>query len=252
MKRKAFTLIELLVVIAILSLLVSILLPSLRKAKDLARRAVCGANLRTLNQVLYLYGMDNDGRLPIMPHNSGAEDPFSTSVIFVAGSTYNLVKPGDWRMADFVARYGGVKAWNCPVIDAPPIDDSRNTRPNACYGPLSYLPGNTSPVFHRAKNTWQPDRLEKAASGMVMMQDLTCLSATGFYKFNHGQGPRTQPRKDINPSMVYYLSNLRANVQGANVMRYDGSVSHLGLSSLVVAGQDGPQTDPLLLSAYQP
>ena len=55
-----FTLIELLVVIAILSLLVSILLPSLKQAQELAKRAVCKNNLRQLAYGMVLYAGDNN------------------------------------------------------------------------------------------------------------------------------------------------------------------------------------------------
>ena len=59
-----FTLIELLVVIAIISLLVSILLPSLNKAKQLAQRAVCLGTLRGAGLGCSLYVEDFDGELP--------------------------------------------------------------------------------------------------------------------------------------------------------------------------------------------
>jgi prepilin-type processing-associated H-X9-DG protein len=57
-------LIELLVVIAIISLLVSILLPSLNRARDLAKAAVCSANLRSLNLSGQFYVHDYDRFLP--------------------------------------------------------------------------------------------------------------------------------------------------------------------------------------------
>ena len=53
--RGGFTLIELLVVIAIIALLVSILLPSLQKAKDLAKAAMCGSQTRNMALSYLLY-----------------------------------------------------------------------------------------------------------------------------------------------------------------------------------------------------
>ena len=60
----AFTLIELLVVIAIISLLVSILLPSLGKAKDIARAAMCMSQLRSLGLAASFYAAELGGYLP--------------------------------------------------------------------------------------------------------------------------------------------------------------------------------------------
>lgn len=57
---KAFTLIELLVVVAIIGLLVSILMPSLAKARELARSAVCKSNLHSIGAGLVLYQTQND------------------------------------------------------------------------------------------------------------------------------------------------------------------------------------------------
>lgn len=62
-KLRAFTLIELLVVISIITLVTGILLPSLQRAREQARRATCMANLRSIGQAVYVYANNNDDRL---------------------------------------------------------------------------------------------------------------------------------------------------------------------------------------------
>ena len=60
---KGFTLIELLVVIAVIAVLMAILMPSLRAAKELARGSSCLANQRSLVLAYTMYADDNDSRL---------------------------------------------------------------------------------------------------------------------------------------------------------------------------------------------
>ena len=69
-----FTLVELLIVVSIIGLLMAILLPSLRKAREQARTAVCGSNLRQIALANELYANDNNhcycpGAIDFMAHN---------------------------------------------------------------------------------------------------------------------------------------------------------------------------------------
>ena len=64
---KKFTLIELLVVVAIIGILVSILMPSLHKAREKTKRAVCKSNLRQIAIAAAIYADDNKDFTPGWP-----------------------------------------------------------------------------------------------------------------------------------------------------------------------------------------
>jgi prepilin-type N-terminal cleavage/methylation domain-containing protein/prepilin-type processing-associated H-X9-DG protein len=61
--HKAFTLIELLVVIAIIAILMAILMPSLKRAREGGKRAACQNNLKQLTLAWSMYADEDDDRI---------------------------------------------------------------------------------------------------------------------------------------------------------------------------------------------
>jgi len=92
-ERRAFTLIELLVVVAILALLVSILLPSLQKAKSLARAAICMTNLRGILTASSCYAADNFETLPAWNYYSDKKDHWTHQLAIYINRSVDVSNP---------------------------------------------------------------------------------------------------------------------------------------------------------------
>ncbi len=100
-RRRGFTLIELLVVVAIIALLISILLPSLSKAREQAKAVKCGANLHQMVLCLTMYLDENKGYFP-GEHSGNPQHNIAVNVY-----------------AARLRRYASLQEqlWWCPVAD---------------------------------------------------------------------------------------------------------------------------------------
>ena len=101
--KRAFTLIELLVVIAIIAILASLLLPTLVRAKKMAKRTSCINNVRQQGIGLAIYADENSEFYPVWP----------TWVAY--GGQTATIPTGDPRYSQVTDNGGDVVAANRPL-----------------------------------------------------------------------------------------------------------------------------------------
>lgn len=139
MRKNAFTLIELLVVISIIALLLSILMPGLRRAREIARETVCQSNLRQWNIAVAAYAAEYDGR-------------FWEG--WAGGSNYRNT---NWWM-DALRRYVGdvdeVRACPTAMDTQWELDGAGNRIPGPGQGRKPFRAWGKNPGFFSQENDW--------------------------------------------------------------------------------------------------
>ena len=132
-RRRGFTLIELLVVIAIIAVLMGVLLPSLNRARQQARKIACLSNMRQMGMAVSAYLTDADYRLP--PSSCHIDDPNDHWLRILTGYAREQLLfrcPGD-TAKDFVD-------WDKPLDEQAEVRYS-SFAVNALLDPIHYRYG---------------------------------------------------------------------------------------------------------------
>lgn len=139
--HRGFTLIELLVVVAIIALLISILLPSLKRARDQAKTTVCLSNLHQLGLVTTNYVQDFKGSLPFF---KGLTPPNNAPYL-----QYH-------QIFNFINYLKDLKIYRCPsATDEVSVKNLADTNPNPRFVPRYIV--DRSDQRYRQHRTEFPD-----------------------------------------------------------------------------------------------
>ncbi len=237
LRRTGFTLIELLVVIAIIAILAAILFPVFSRAREAARKASCGSNIRQLGLAVAQYVQDYDERMPrewfgpawywyrwndaVLPYIKNLQ-------LFVCPSaSHRLFEPDpDPSSATNTTLHGGYAA-------------------NVAYhaGSISGEPPTDHPWWGRSLA-----QIEDPAGTFLLWDNW-------WYSFQEGwpdaaSQPNSYDPNSNPPSLVSTSAGTRAvggrHVDGANFAYCDGHVKWHSLQSLLVTRTVPGYTVPIL------
>lgn len=108
----AFTLVELLAVITIVTILIALLLPTLGRAKALARTTVCASNEKQIALLIREYTYDNSGYLP---DNSSRPAPYRLQSKWHGHVAPYIYTTANWDSSTLQKNPGTLKVFLCPT-----------------------------------------------------------------------------------------------------------------------------------------
>jgi prepilin-type N-terminal cleavage/methylation domain-containing protein len=232
--KRAFTLVELLVVIAVVAILASILLPTLSRMKERARRTECLNNVRQLILSCHVYANDHDNRLPAPGTNVQDQSDTHTPVFGTNGCTAFL-------------SYTALSALDCPNLRHWMQEKHWRNQPEygiaIGYHYLGGHPGTPWDAPPGTSNYWKSPQSTTEDPLSRLVADLNVYSSS----ITEVLAPHCRAGPIVRDGRYYLLSHqsggwsglwnddpVKAGAQGANIGLLNGSVAWRPMSRLTV------------------
>jgi prepilin-type N-terminal cleavage/methylation domain-containing protein/prepilin-type processing-associated H-X9-DG protein len=173
----AFTLVELLVVIGIIAILIAVLLPVLRNAREAAQQVKCLSNMRQLATAMVMFASDNKGQMPGRGSTASMYFDQQTGIIRQATTDADAINfTADWI------------AWK-RIKDS--LTGEPNTAPsmNITYSGLTKYLGSKRRTHANADeaNTINPslEQVFRCPSDNLLSRPSTADSSHGYYRYSY-------------------------------------------------------------------
>jgi prepilin-type processing-associated H-X9-DG protein/prepilin-type N-terminal cleavage/methylation domain-containing protein len=226
--RAAFTLVELLVVIGIIAVLIAMLMPALRTARETANCSKCLANLRQLGVALSMYENDNNGYIPPACGSGGnPDDGYDDRLaLYLPGQGRNSSTP--------VAEANSVMV--CPDHLVPlQYVASLNYACNLGAFPWDTDPNNPSRQYMKIWQITRPTEIIAIGDANQAFADGGCWVSFDYESCSNGQNEYFPPTHDPNLAISIIGGNddIPGDLTGLRYRHMESTHNHSGYANAV-------------------